>query len=461
VSRVDFFQLRPGRARIYFLVAAWAALDGIIPQLKAQSELPSPQLLRVPSARMPETRLESLEFDLRRGIGPDEAGVIAAYLNPALRSTRDRRGLAVAQLIQAGVLPNPQISYTRDYVTGGNTAGTTNAFNFNSSWEVTSLLPLLPKQTAARANLRSVDLDIAWNEWQIVESARLAVYRVIALRDQLSSATEADRELTQSAETLKLAVEKHEKTVLDYGAAEAASQDARATALGLAQEDSKQRLGLKKILGVPPEAEVRLRPGIGFPSHLDVPSQEALVDGLETRRLDLLALQQGYHSQDANVRAAIMEQFPKISLGFGKASDTTDVHTSGFAVTIDVPIFNRNQGGLATERATRQKLLDEYHLRVFEAHSDIATALSDIRWLNRQVAAAEEALPIFERLVKSAETAMQEGHTDVLAYYTARSGLIQRRVLLVKLKELLLEAQTALEIASGRFIPSNRTVHLK
>ena len=437
MSNVDFFQLRPGRAKVCLLVAVWAAFGGIVPQLKAQTELPSPQLLRVPSSRMPDTRVESLEFDLRRGIGPDEAGVIAAYLNPALRSTRDRRGLAVAQLIQAGVLPNPQISYTRDYVAGGNTAGTTNAFNFNASWEVTSLLPLMPKRTAASANLRSVDLDIAWNEWQIVESARLAVYRVIALRDQLSSSTEADQELAQSAETLKRAVEKHEKTVLDYGAAEAASQDARATALGLAQEHNKQHLGLKRILGVPPGAEVRLRPGIGLPSHLDVPSQ------------------------DANVRAAIMEQFPKISLGFAKASDTTDVHTSGFAVTVDVPIFNRNQGVLATERATRQKLLDEYNQRVFEAHSDIATALSDIRWLNRQVAAAEEALPIFERLVKSAETAMQEGHTDVLAYYTARSGLIQRRVQLVKLKELLLEAQTALEIASGRFIPSNRAVHLK
>ena len=199
---------------------------------------------------MPETRPESLEFDLRRGIGPDQAAVIAAYLNPALRSIRDRRQLAVAQLIQAGVLPNPQISYTRDYVTGGNTAGTTNAFNFNASWEVTSLLPLMPKHTAASANLRSVDLDIAWNEWQIVQSARLAVYRVIALRDQLSSATEADRELAQSAETLKHAVEAHEKTVLDYGAAEAASQDARATALGLAQEHNKQRLGLKRILGL-------------------------------------------------------------------------------------------------------------------------------------------------------------------------------------------------------------------
>src|ERR1700731_4161455 len=112
VSSLALTQLRPGRARLCFVVAVWAAFGGMTPQLEAQPELPSPQLLRVPSSRMPETRLESLEFDLRRGLGPDEAGVIAAYLNPALRSTRDRRGLAVAQLIQAGVLPNPQVSYT-------------------------------------------------------------------------------------------------------------------------------------------------------------------------------------------------------------------------------------------------------------------------------------------------------------------------------------------------------------
>ena len=418
------------RAKRTILIGVCAAWSGMISPLTAQTEV-----LRIPASRISDSRLDSLPFDLRRGIGPDEAAIIATYLNPALRSIRDRRGLAAAQLIQAGVLPNPQVTYSRDYVTGGNTAGTTTAYNFTAGWEVTALLPLLPKRTAARANVQSVDLDIAWNEWQIAESARLAIYRVIALRDELASATEADRELTQSAETLKRAVEAHEKTVLDYAAAESSSQDARATALGLAQDHGKQTLGLKRILGVAPESEVRLRPGIGLPSHLNVPSQDECVEGLENRRLDLLALQQGYRSQNATVRAAVLAQFPKISLSFAKASDTTDVHTSGFAVTIDVPIFDRNQGTLATERATREKLLDEYHQRVFEAHSDIATALSDIRWLNRQAAAAEEALPIYERLVSSAETAMRGGNTDVLAYYAARSSLIQKRVQVVKLKE--------------------------
>ncbi|MDP9098809.1 MAG: TolC family protein, partial [Verrucomicrobiota bacterium] len=185
---------------------------GIGRQLAAQSE--SAAALRVSASRIPAARLESLPFDLRRGIGPDEAALIATYLNPALRAARARRGLALAQIVQAGVLPNPQVSYSRDYVTN-NIPGSVTAYNFTAGWEVTSLLPLLPRRAAARANLRSVDLDIAWIEWQLAETARISVYRVIALREQAASARQAAGQLAESANTLKRAVEAHEKTVVD------------------------------------------------------------------------------------------------------------------------------------------------------------------------------------------------------------------------------------------------------
>jgi outer membrane protein, heavy metal efflux system len=412
-------------------------------------------LARFPISRLPLSRPADVNINAASGIGPDDAALIAVYLNPALRAIRDRRGLANAQLVQAGVLPNPVVSYGRDYVIGGNTAGTTDAFNFTANWEISSLIPLLMKRTAARTNAQSVDLDIAWNEWQVAEAARVAVYRVVALRDQLGSARQADQELKGNAERLQRAVQANEKTVLDYAAAESASQESRAAALGLEQDFAKQQLSVKKTLGLEPTATVELRAGINLPTRLGVPDERATMEGVETRRLDLLALQRGYQSQDATVRAAILAQFPKLAVGFAKASDTTNVHTEGFAISVEVPIFDRNQGVLATERATRERLRDEYNQRAFEARSDIAAAIADIRSLNRQIAAAEEALPIFERLVRSAETAMNEGNTDVLAFYTARNSLLQKRVQLVKLKEQLLEAESALEIASGRFVPLN------
>jgi outer membrane protein, heavy metal efflux system len=428
------------------------------PKSPAQAIPSGEKIFRVPASRFQNHSPESFAVDLRRGIGPDDAAAIALYSNPALRAIRDRRGLAAAQLIQAGILPNPVVSYARDFVSGGNTAGTVTAYNFTAAWEFSALVPFLPKQTAARKNFRAVDLDIAWQEWQIAMNARASVYRVLSLGAQVARAREATDGLQQSTDAVRKATEAHEKTVLDLAAVESASQDSRATMLALEQELEKQRLGLNKILGVEPETNVTLREGLTLPTRLAPPDERGLFDGLESHRLDLLGLQQGLESQDATVRAAVLTQFPKMSAAFVKASDTTNVHTTGFNVAIDVPIFDRNQGVIATERATRQRLRDEYNQRMFEARSDIATAIADIRSLGRQIAAAEEALPLLEKLVASAQTAIEQGNADVLSYYTARSNLLQKRIQLIKLQEQLLEAHTALEIASGRYLPTNKVL---
>ena len=430
--------------------------------LRAESPLqavPSIEtILRVPASRFQSQSPEQLSVDLRRGIGPDDAATIALYSNPALRAIRDRRGLAAAQLIQAGILPNPVVSYARDFVTGGSTAGTRNGYTFSAGWEFSALIPFLPKQTAARKNFQSVDLDVAWQEWQIAVNARTAVYRVLGLDAQVGRAREATSGLEHSAEAMRKAVDAHEKTVLDLSAVESASQDSRATMLGLEQEFEKQRLGLNKILGAEPEIKIELRAGLTLPAHLEPPAERELISDLESRRLDLLGLQRGYESQDATVRAAILAQFPKMSVAFTKATDTTNVQTTGFNIAVDVPIFDRNQGVIATERATRQRLRDEYNQRAFEARSDIAAAIADIASLDRQIAAAEEALPLLEKLVSSAHTAVEQRNADVLSYYTARSNLLQKRIQLIKLQEQLLEAHTALEIASGRYLPMNRAL---
>ena len=138
------------------------------------------------------------------------------------------------------------MSYARDFVTGGNTVGTTTGYNFTAAWEFSALIPFLPKQTAARKNFRSVDLDVAWQEWQIAMNARMAVYRVLGLNAEVSQALEATEGLQQSTDAMRKAVEAHE-TVLDLAAVESASQDSRATMLSLQQELEKQRLGLNKI----------------------------------------------------------------------------------------------------------------------------------------------------------------------------------------------------------------------
>jgi cobalt-zinc-cadmium efflux system outer membrane protein len=423
--------------------------------IQQRFRMPALKALQIAAAQLHHPLLAPVPLNLRSGIGPDQAAILAVILNPKLRADRDRRGLAAAQLIQAGILPNPTIGYTRDFVTGGNTVGTVTAFGFTGSWDISALVSHSAKVAAARANVQAISLDVAWTEWQTAVAAKLALYRVVALEAELIRAKQIDSDQQQTVDTLQAAVDRHEKSVLDLAAAQASREDARATVLTLEQERDRQRLELKKAVGVLPETELPIEQGVALPSDLQLPSEGELVADLEHRRLDLVGLRQGYQSQEQTVRAAVLAQFPKVVLGFNPhSSDTTNVHTAGFGITIDLPVFDRNQGNIAIETATRQKLFDEYTARVFEARSDIATAVADIRSLNRQVAAAEAALLVLRNLVDIAKAALDQGAADVLGYFQAKTNLNQKSLQIIKLKQQLVDSRIALELASGRYLPT-------
>ena len=436
--------------------AEYRAMPLTRPAVERKLAPPSDEALTVAARDLRHPLLPPVRIDLQRGLTPEAAAVVAVVANPALRTQRDRRDLASAQLLQAGLLPNPSLDFTLDPVTGGDTAGTVTGYNVGISWEVTALITHDAKQAAARAELRSVRLDVAWQEWQVAEAAKKAVYDLVALRAQVAEAQAVDKWLAEDADLIRRAVDAGQKTLLDLSAAEAASQKAHADFLAARRDLSHQRLVLNQALGLPPQATPRLA-DVALPSRLELPQESELFDGIDQRRLDLLALRQGYQSQEQSLRAAVLAQFPKIVLGFHQASDTTNVHSTGFGVMVDLPIFDQNQGNIAIQKATRQQLYDEYVSRMFDARSTLAQALDDIRALTDQIAAAEAAVPALQRLVNTYRTAVGQRNVDVLSYYNAQNDLAQKRIDVLKLKQQLMDNQIALEIAAGRYLPAPTT----
>lgn len=326
-------------------------------------------------------------------------------------------------------------------------------FGAGVSWEFTALLPRDAKVEAARAQARSVDLDIAWQEWQVAQAAKLQTLRVVSVEQQLQVAKESEKGLENNLAAVTQAVKLGDMTALDQAAAEAAFQQSRLARLSLEQEESRQRLALNQALGLPPDTPVKLQPHIALPGWSTLPTEPLIVEELEKRRLDLLALKWGYDSQEARLRAAILSQFPKITLGFVEARDTGNVVTAGFAITVDLPIFDRNQGQIALERATRQQLFDEYSSRLFTATAEVGRALADMASTKQQIHAAEAFLANLHSLVHLYNTAVLEGNADILSYYTARNTLATQQLELLKLKQTLAELGIALEIAAGRYFP--------
>jgi len=414
---------------------------------------PDQDQLRTRASELRHPMLAPVPLDLRAGLTPDSAAIVAVVTNPSLRAERNRRSLASAQLLQAGLLPNPTLDFTFDPVTGGNTLGAVNAYSIGPSWEVTSLITHDAKVAAARAASQSVQLDVAWQEWQIAQAARKAVYDLVALRAQAAEAARVDKDMSDNAAVVRKAVDARQKTLLDQSASDAATQKAHADYLAVKRDMSHQQLALNQALGLPPDAGVKIADGVALPSALDLPPDEDLLGEIDDRRLDLLALRHGYESQEQTLRATILAQFPRIVLGIHQASDNTGVISTGLGVTVDLPVFDQNQGNIAIQKATRQQLFDEYAGRLFEARSTVAEALDDIRSLTEQIAAAEAAVPALEQLVKTYRIAVDQHNADVLIYYSAQNDLAQKRIELLKLKQELMDNRIALEIASGRYLP--------
>jgi len=395
--------------------------------------------------------LRPVNFDLRNGLSPDEAAILAVIANPKLRALRDRKGIAQAQLLQAGILPNPQFSYSLDIPMAGATAGTVKAYGLGLNYDLVSLLTRAAKMGAARNQAAAVDLQVAWQEWQVAQGARLHLYRLAILNRQLAVAQEEEKGLQENVATLKRALNLGYVTVISLSAAQATLQKVHTQLLTIAQQQAQERLALNEALGLPPQQQVPLAAFPNPPSR-PLPAFEALTQGIQERRLDLLALKMGYQSQEERLREAIIAQIPKITIGFLHASDTTHVITTGFNIAIDLPIFDRNQGKIAMARATRQQLFDEYVSRLFTARADVARLLSDMAAVRQQIKSVEESIASLKNLVQVYHLAVLEGNADVVTYYNARDQLISQTIALLTLKRDLADQTIALEIAAGTYL---------
>ncbi len=418
--------------------------------VNAALKAPELDTVRIAAAAFKHPLLAPVVIDGRAGFTPGEIALLTVITSPQLRALRDQHGVAQAQVIQAGLLPNPQLGYTLDQQHGNSDPTLVNGRSLGLSWEVTSLLAHHDNVAAARATAGALDLSVAWQEWQVAQDARLRAFRLLSLEQRLPLARANEEDLAKNVALIQRALELGQRTTSDLTIVTAAWTQAQADRLALEQQLNADRTALNLGLGQPANAVLQLKSGPADFTADPPPSTSLLLDDLENRRLDLVALRLGYESEEATLRAAVKSQFPKIGLSFTKANDTSNVRTRSIGVMIDLPLFDRNQGQIAVGRATRQQLFDEYAARVAEARAQVAQALVDLAGTRLQVQSVAGSLPALEHLAASQEQAFRDGNVDVLGYRDARSALATRRIELSRLRQSLVELEIALEIATGR-----------
>ncbi len=409
------------------------------------------EAVKIAAEHLDHPLIKPVRIDGEDGFTPDEIAVMVVVVSPQLRVLRNQRGLARAQVIQAGILPNPQWSQSADVPHGNADATLVTGRAHGFGWDLGALLTHHDDVAAARASARSVDLQVAWQEWQVAQDARLRAFRIASMQERLPLEQEIEAGLAANVAVIRQTFEHRLKVAADLTAATDLYTQVRDARLALEQSLVADRLALNLSLGLPLDAPLQIKMPETFPTlATDDAAASRLLDGLETRRLDLVALTLGYQSQESTLRSAVLAQFPKINLSINKASDTSGIKTRGWAIGVELPVFDRRQGVIATARATRQQLFDDYVARVAEARAQVQQILEDLTALRTQLDGATESLADLQLLSRGYEQAYASQNADVIAYRDARAALALRRIEQSKLRQDLLELGVGLEIATGR-----------
>ena len=417
--------------------------------------VPTPDTLAVRAARLHRPLLPPVTLDARDGLTPDEAALVAVLVNPELAARRAARGVVAAQLFAEGLLPLPLLDASADVPLAGE-KGAQTAWSLGLMFDLQPFVTRGARRAAARAIRDSTDLGLAYAEWQVAQQARRAAYRVLLLEKQRLVVADEVEALGASLAVLDDAERRRLVTEVDRAAAEAAFRDARLVRLGLDEEEADARLALAGALGVAPGTPVAVQP-VALPV-FQVPPLDTLVAGLDTLRLDLRALRLGYASAEAGLRAAILKQFPALTLGGTLARSDAGLLTLGPALGVTFPFFalgsalagGGNRGEIAVATATRAQLFAEYAARHREAETALAQAASLLEFARQRVTLAAEAYATRRHLVEIYGQALQYGQADVLTYYNARVEAVGVALQALQAEAAAVEAGLALETLAGR-----------
>jgi outer membrane protein TolC len=359
----------------------------------------------------------------------------AVLYSPDLIALRRAADVSQAQAMAAGLLPDPQFSASGDHPTVHG-PDLVNAYALGLSEDLQALLTYPSKASAARAAADQAKLNLLWNESQTIEQAGTLYAQKVLLDEK------AER-LHQTASLLLAQAERSQKalaagnTTLDVAGADLSTGlDVASQADAASRDASTAGIGLKMLLDLKPDAPLQLAT-LNDPAPLTKDQVAAALQNVARTRPDLLALQAGYHSQEENVRTAILQQFPAITLGFNRASDTGRIQTNGLALTVNLPIFGSTQANIKIQRATRAQLKAEYQARLDQTEADAWRLFEELSLLRAQVERLEDKLPEFERMGETSQKAYMAGDLPPATYVILQTSLSARESELFDLKSLL------------------------
>lgn len=407
------------------------------------SPKPLPQGFSLSPSVEPAGPAGAPERPAEKGLTLDQVASLAVRNNPDLKAKQKRLGVAEARLYSTGLLPDPQISAGLDFPMGGD-AGLVNAYGLGLAYDIIPLINRGPRVESQRAAKEQVTLQLLWEAWQVSQQARSLAVRWVGEARQLQLLRRMRDLYKERYRRSSQALKQGNLTLGVTGTDLTALLDSLSQINQLEQTHNDTGHALHLLLGLAPEAPLSIQ----VPSPAPLMALSALrarLSEVSRRRPDLLALKAGYQSQEARVRAAILSQFPSVSIGIRRARDTSSVDTGGFTIGLNLPLFSGSRGAIALERATREQLRAEYQARLDQTAVDIDKLYRLQGIVAGQRARLDEYLPDLGRFVEQARGAYQRNDIDALTFLNMEMTWINKRLERIQLDQAQWETAVALQ----------------
>ncbi len=311
--------------------------------------------------------------------------LVGLYERPDILIAQDQRLMAQGGLQNAAALPNPTLSLTPTY----------NATKLMPSpWKagpilsflVTSLAARPAEMQAAKAHLAAAREALPIAAWLVRSQVRTAMLNLWTTEKSQALDVKSQALAQQSVALITARVNAGQMSEVNENTAIlAADQSVMATA-AIARSVVIARAQLALSVGLPAASLRHVRIDFaGFahpkwPKNIGKLQQYAL-----TSQPNIQVALDNYAQAQARLRLAILAQYPGISIGPGYNYDQ-GANKYILALSITLPIFNQNQGGIATAYAARalagaqflaaqQSVLD----RIDQAMADARASADEVR----------------------------------------------------------------------------------
>lgn len=342
--------------------------------------------------------------------------LVAFYYQPALAEARAQWAATAAGKITAGERPNPTVGFTptRDTTT-------TPPWIYGVTWDIPiETMGKRGKHIAQATNLtEAAKWDFISAAWQTRSHVRAALLALYAARQNESLLAQQETAQSNVVRLLEGQLAVGSVSSFEVTQARVALENAQ-----LAQQDAiaqlkQSRVQLAAVLGLPLRAldgvDISFDDFTNFPDDLTTPEirREAILN-----RADVRGALASYAASQSALQLEIARQYPDIHLGPGYELDQTDNKWS-LGISLDLPILNHNQGGVAEAKANRTVAAAHFLTVQANAISEIDSALAGYDAALKKSATAKHLLDDLQKQLNSVRAQAQLGEADALALANA------------------------------------------